>query len=357
MRKKGFPMQFVIWFVFVLTIIPFVSVFAQTAQKPPSRVTFGTGLATTLAYQYAAAMAKVVSSHTPMMVVVTAMAGPSAYVKQVSDTGKPEFGWMGGVDCWQAYTHKFVAEPVPDVPKIDPPYPHSPKIRIVLAMPPQKHGLIVRNDSPMKQVSDVRGKRVSWGFAGYAPNVTAILCYLTVAGLTLKDVVPVEVAGLPEGVNALVEGRLDTTTSSVGMPATTEADAKIGVRHLVQNVASPEWLRRAQMIHYSSYVAICPAGEGSSVKVDTPLWFKPNYVYSSTVVPDVVINTFLQTLWDYYQETWPIHATLKTFKPETFIDDTFPIPVHEAAVKFYKEKKVWTPKMEERQQSNLKIKP
>jgi TRAP-type uncharacterized transport system substrate-binding protein len=111
------------------------------------------------------------------------------------------------------------------------------------------------------------------------------------------------------------------------------------------------------MIQPGSYVAVCPAGEGSSVKADTPLWHKPNYVLSSTVVPDGVIHPFLEALWNYYRETWSIHATLKTFKPETFIDDLFPIPVHEAAVKFYKEKKIWTPKMEERQQENLRMKP
>ncbi len=357
MRKRGFPMQFVIWIVFVLTIIPFASICAQTAPKLPSRVTFGTGLATTLAYQWAAAMAKVVSTRTPMMVVVTAAAGPAAYVKQVSEAGKPEFGWMGGVDCWQAYTGKFIAERFPELPDIASPYPLSRNIRIVADMPPMKMGFIVREDSGMKKVSDVKGKRVSWEFAGYQPNVTAVLSYLTVAGLTLKDVIPVKVAGLPEGVNALVEGRLDATTSSVGMPATTEANAKIGVRHLIQDIASPEWLRKGQLIQPSSYVGICQAGEGASVKADIPIWCKPNYVFSSTLVPDVVIHTFLQTLWDHYQETWPIHATLKTFKPETFIDDIFPIPVHEAAVKFYKEKKIWTPKREERQQQNLRIKP
>jgi len=357
MLKKIFKKIFFYGLVFIFFLIFLNNAFSQTSQKLPTRVTFGTGLSTTLSYQYAAAMAKVVSSHSPMTVVVTAMAGPSAYIKQLSETGKPEFGWMGGVDAWQAYAGKFVAEPVPDLPKIEPPYPLSQKIRIVVAMPPMKHGFIVRDNSPMKQVSDVKGKRISWGFAGWPPNLASILCYLYVAGLTLKDVITVNVATLPEGVNALIEGRLDATTSSVGMPATTEADAKIGVRHLIQNIAGPEWLRKGQMIQPGSYVAICPAGEGASVKVDTPLWHKPNYVLSSTLVPDIVIQTFLETLWNYYRETWSIHATLKTFKPETFIDEFFPIPVHEAAVKFYKEKKIWTSKMEERQQENLKIKP
>jgi uncharacterized protein len=357
MEKKWFVVLSVICFVFVSVAGDAVAQGQSSpAAKLPVRITFASGLATTLAYQYAAAMAKVVSSHSPMTVVVTAMAGPAAYVKQASDTGKPELGWMGAVDIWQAYTGKFVDEPMPDLPKVDPPYPLSKNVRIIAAMPPMKHGFIVRQDSPFKQVSDIRGKRISWGYAGYAPNLASILCYLIVGGLTLKDVVPVDVASLPQGVDALVEGRLDAATSSVGMPATTEADAKIGVRHLIQNVAGPEWLRKGQMIQPGSYVGICPVGEGSSVKAPTPIWFKPNYVFSSTAVPDAVITTFLQVLWDNYKETWPIHATLNTFEPKTFIDEIFPIPVHEAAVKFYKEKKAWTPKMEEQQKYTLTIK-
>lgn len=348
-------MQFVIWFAFVLMSIPIGTVYAQKSPTLPSRITFAAGPATTTSYQYAAALSKVVSKHTEMLSVAISMAGPAAYVKQISDTGKPEFGWMGGVDAWQAYNYKFVAEPVPDLPAVGPPYPLSRNIRIVVATPPMALGFVVRNDSPMKKVADVRGKRVSWEFAGYAPNVASVLCYMYVAGVTLKEVVPVRISSLPEGINALVEGRLDATTSSVGMPATTEADAKIGVRHLEQNVAGPEWVRKGEILQPGSYVGICRAGEGASVKVDTPLWFKPSYVVSSVNVPEEVIYAFLKTLWDHHKETWEIHASLKEFKPEMFIDNTFSIPVHEGAVKLYKEKGVWTPEREQRQQQNLKM--
>ncbi|MBU2497772.1 MAG: TAXI family TRAP transporter solute-binding subunit, partial [Proteobacteria bacterium] len=254
---------------------------------------------------------------------------------------------------WQAYVGKFVSEPISGVPDPGPPYPLSRNIRIVMAVPPMYLGLVVRNDSPMKEVADVRGKRVSWEFAGYAPNVASILCYLYAAGLTLDDVIPVKVSSLSAGINALVEGRLDATTSSVGMPATTEANAKIGVRHLIQNVGSPEWLRKAQIIQPGSYVGLCPAGEGASVRGDTPLWVKPGYVVSSTHVSDEIVFAFLDALWKNYKETWAISRSMKELKPETFIDDSFPIPVHTGAIKFYKDKGVWTPAKENRNKENL----
>jgi TRAP transporter TAXI family solute receptor len=344
-----------IFFVCALFVMPINEVGAQKASPLPSRIVLSGGSTVSTSYAYATAFAKVATSHTPMLVVAQSTAGPAAYVKMISDTGKPQFGWMGGVDTWQAYVGKFVSEPVPGLPDIDVPYPLSRNIRIVLATPPMKNGLIVREDAPMKKVSDMKGKRMGWEFAGYVPNVASTLCYLLAAGLTIKDVVPVKVSSLKAGVDALVEGRLDATTSSTGMPATTEANAKIGVRHLAQDVASPEWLRKAQIVQPGSFVDVAKAGEGASIKEDTPLWAKPGYIISSTHVSDAVVYAFLEALWNNYKETWPIHRTLaRGFRQKSFIDDIFPIPVHTGAIKFFKEKALWTPEREKRNSDWLK---
>jgi TRAP-type uncharacterized transport system substrate-binding protein len=86
-----------------------------------------------------------------------------------------------------------------------------------------------------------------------------------------------------------------------------------------------------------------------------PLWFKPSYVVSSVHVPEGVVYAFLKALWDHYKETWDVHVSLKKFNTGMFIDNTFPIPVHEGAIKFYKEKGVWSPEREKQQQKNLKM--
>lgn len=355
MKKNGCLKTCLIWFVFTLIIVPIGTVHAQGSSTLPKRITVAAGSQTSLAYQYAAGLAKVVTSNTPMLAVAQSMAGPAAYVKLINDTGKPQFGWMGGVDTWQAYVGKFVKEHIPGLPKPGPPYPLSKNIRIVVATPPMAIGFIVRKDSRFRKVSDLKGARVSWEYAGYAPNIASVLTYLTVAGLKATDVKHVPVTSLSAGVNAVVERRLDAASSSVGMPATTEANAKVGIRHLAQDVAGPEWLRKGQIIQPGSFVATVKAGGGASVRVDTPIWHKPGYIISSGHVSDEVVYAFVKALWDNYKQTWGMHRTLKRFKPEKFIDNTFPIPVHPGAVKFYKEKGIWTSVRDKRQKENLKM--
>ena len=34
-------------------------------------------------------------------------------VEQMSDNGRPEFGWISGVDAWQAYVGRFVVDKMP----------------------------------------------------------------------------------------------------------------------------------------------------------------------------------------------------------------------------------------------------
>ena len=78
MKKNECLRSYFIWFVFALIIIPIGTVHAQKSPTLPKRVYFATGSQTSLAYQYAAGLSKVVTAHTPMLVVVQSMAGPAA---------------------------------------------------------------------------------------------------------------------------------------------------------------------------------------------------------------------------------------------------------------------------------------
>jgi TRAP-type uncharacterized transport system substrate-binding protein len=78
-----------------------------------------------------------------------------------------------------------------------------------------------------------------------------------------------------------------------------------------------------------------------------------NYLVSRTDVTDDVIYAVVEALWNNYEELAAIHPMLVQWKPERFIDENAIVPYHDGAVRFYKEKGVWTDAMEARQQELL----
>lgn len=62
----------------------------------------------------------------------------------------------------------------------------------VAATPSAQHAVLVKQDSPIKTLSDLKGKRVAFGRGSSAHNVT--IKALALAGLSLKDIVPTYLA-------------------------------------------------------------------------------------------------------------------------------------------------------------------
>ena len=68
---------------------------------------------------------------------------------------------------------------------------------------------------------------------------------------------------------------------------------------------------------------------------------------------DDVAYTLVKTWWDYSKELWPMHPQLRGWGPDLFVWKDAPVPYHPGAIKFYKEKGVWTPDMEDLQKRLL----
>ena len=92
--------------------------------------------------------------------------------------------------------------------------------------------LLVKKDSPIKSVHDVKGKRMTGEYPAHLAVWYNMFGHLASAGLTWSDVRVVPVPAVNEGVDALVQGRADVTEFSLERRKVKEADAAVGVRHV-----------------------------------------------------------------------------------------------------------------------------
>jgi len=327
---------------------------SQKAEPLPRSVNFGTHAIGTVFNAVGTGLAKVASDRGPIRVVVQPFSGPPAWVPTTNREGKPEIGIINVSEAWQAYTGRNTPKPLPaGSPEIKPPYPPNSNLRLLTMGTDLSIGMPVRTDSPIKSITDIKGKRITWGYPAFPAGILAGLSLLATCGVSVQDVATVPVPEVVSGVRAVMEGRADAAgTAAVGMPIVTEADAKVGIRFLPA-CQDPEGIRVAQGIMPGGHVKIRPAGP-AGLKQPTPMWSYGIVVATSTHMRDEAAYALVKTWAENWKELEPIHPQLRGWRPEVFVQKLATIPYHPGAIKFYKEKGLWSSEMDRNQEMLLR---
>jgi TRAP transporter TAXI family solute receptor len=266
------------------------------------------------------------------------------------NSGEMEFGVVNAVDMGLAYrgpSFKIGGRN---------PFPHGPNLRLAMRGSPLMVGLLVRKDSPIKSVHDVKGKRMTGEYPAHLAVWYNMFGHLASAGLTWSDVKVVPVPAVNDGVDALVQGRADVTEHALNAAKTKEADAMIGVRH-VSIDCSPEGEARLKKAVPGYYGRIVKAGTATGVVEDTCFIAYDTYLSVGKSVPDHVVEAALKAIWDNVDQLGPIHPMLKEWTRDRAVDTEVTLPYHPGAIRFYKERGVWKPGMDQVQERLLSVKP
>jgi TRAP-type uncharacterized transport system substrate-binding protein len=176
--------------------------------------------------------------------------------------------------------------------------------------------------------------------------------HLASAGLTWSDVKVVPVPAVNDGVDALVQGRADVTEHALGAAKTKEADTAVGVRH-VSIDCSPEGQARLKTAVPGYYGRIVKAGTATAVVEDTCFLAYDTYLVAGKGVPDHVVEAALKAIWERVDELHPVHPLLKEWTRDRFVDPEPTLPYHPGAIRYYKDKGVWSAAMDQAQQKVL----
>jgi hypothetical protein len=75
---------------------------------------------------------------------------------------------------------------------------------------------MVRDKSDIRQISDLKGKRVAWDYGGHAISQTFLNAVLETGGIKPGDVQQVRVSNVNDGIRAVPEGKVDASWASLG---------------------------------------------------------------------------------------------------------------------------------------------
>ncbi len=312
-------------------------------------VSLGTNPPGSVFYAIGSGLAKVVSEAGPVRMSVQPYSGTSTFIPLLN-TGELEFGVNNAVDMALAYRG----------PKFQiggrNPFPHAPNARLVMRGSPFLVGLLVRKDSPIKTIHDIKGKRMTGEYPAHLAVWYNMFGHLSSAGLTWNDVKVIPVPAVNDGVDALVQGRAEVSEFGINGAKVKEADAAIGVRH-VSTDCSPEGERRLRQAVPGYYPRWVKAGTATAVVEDTCFIAYDNYLAVGKNVPDGVVEAVLKALWDNVEKLPPLHPIFKEWTRAQAAAADVTAPYHPAAIRFYKERGVWKPEMDQAQQKLLSLNP
>lgn len=312
-------------------------------------VTIGTNPAGSVFYAVGSGLTKIVTDTGKVKMAVQPYAGSSTFIPLLN-SGEMEFGVVNAVDMALAYrgpNFKIGGRN---------PFPHAPNVRLLMRGSPFMVALLVRKDSPFKNVHDLKGKRVTGEYPAHLAVWYNVFGHLASGGLTWNDVKVVPVPALNDGVDALVQGRADATSYSLNAAKVKEADAAVGVRYISDD-CSPEGEKRMRQAVAGYYPRWVKAGTGTGVLEDICVVAYDLHIATGKAVPDAVVEATLRAVWDNVDKLAPLHPLFKEFKREGFVDPDTTLPYHQAAVRFYKELGAWKPEMDQVQQKLLSLNP
>ena len=215
--------------------------------------------------------------------------------------------------------------------------------RVILAHP-APNGLVVTAKSGIKTLKDIKGKRVGY-VPGASSNNVKTEAQLLFAGLTWKDVERVVLPSYNASLKGLIEGKVDVI-GGVGITAPTLYELENSNMGIYWPEFPPSdkegWKRMTSLCPWLS-PGKCSVGPG--IKKDQPkdliLYAYPQLTsYAKQDVAEVynLVKAFDQT-FNMYKDVnsdMPDWAVLKSGRTPAGA------PFHEGAIRYLKEKGIWT---------------
>ncbi|MFH1122955.1 MAG: TAXI family TRAP transporter solute-binding subunit [Pseudomonadota bacterium] len=330
--------------VFAILVIMLSTAPRVTAESLPKKIVLGGNPPGSLFYVMAAGMAKVISAHTPMKVEVFPQGGTVWY--PMLESREVDFGINVPGDILTAYTGEAIYK--------EPTKGKGFDLRTLMLGSPLMVGLLVPDNSAVKGVKDIRGKRIPVDYGAFYSATLTVRALLANAGLTDKDVKGLTVTTYDAGVRALIEGRADLAMGSVGSGITQELKTAKGAHYLDVDT-SAEAVAKMREVHPGYYPIKAKPGQAGLVK-ETMLMGKDITLVAGMHVSDDMAYHITKALWENYKEMAPVHPSLKLWTSDRFASTRAVVPYHEGSIKLYKEKGAWTKELEEHQKKLLAIK-
>ncbi len=311
---------------FVLACFLSISGIGITAAQEQT-IRIGTGGKTGVYYPTGGAICRLVNRGTAKHGVQCTIesTGGSVYNLKAIRASRMDFG-IAQSD-WQFHSYKGSSKFKEDTPFDD--------LRAVFSVHPEPFTVVARRDSGINTFDDLKGKRVNIGNQGSGQRGTMDVL-MAAKGWTIKDFELVTEFKSAKQSKAVCANKIDAMIFVAGHPSGTIKEATTLCDTKLIDVSGPVI---EKLIADNPYyrVATVPGSMYQGNEKDVKTFGVGATLVTSKKVSDEVVYALVKSVFENLRRFKRLHPALGILKQEEMIKDGLSAPLHNGAIKYYKE--------------------
>ena len=317
----------VIGIAFAFGLAIFMGGAPTTVQAKTTFVTIGTGGITGVYYPTGGAIAKMINKkrdkyHIRATVEST---GGSVFNVNAVMSGDLEFGIVQSDRQYQAV--HGLAEWKDAGPQKD--------LRAVFSIHPESVTLVAAVDANIKDIKDLKGKKVNIGNPGSGQRQNSIDA-LEAVGINYEKDLQAEGIKAAESAGLLQDGRIDAFFYTVGHPNGSIKEATSGKRKVrFASILGIDKLLE-KYPYYAKAVIPIQFYPGAVNDADVPTFGVKATLVTSAKVPNRVVYAITKEVFDNLEEFKTLHPAYSVLTKQNMLEG-LSAPIHPGAMKYYKE--------------------
>jgi TRAP transporter TAXI family solute receptor len=211
-------------------------------------------------------------------------------------------------------------------------------LRVLAVIFPLLSSIFVRQDSPIKSLAELKGKRLPAGFSAQVTLDRIIDAVLANGGLERKDIVPVLVPNVIRGADDFVENKIDGGFFALGAAKVLEVHKSTGgIRFLPLSDDPQAVARMKKHMGYAYVTEVKPGPAFAGVDVPTKQMAYDYLVAVGSHVKDDTVYKIAKAMFENKPKLIESLGAFRGFNPE-LMNRAMPATFHPGSMKFYKEK-------------------
>ncbi|MDI6747343.1 MAG: TAXI family TRAP transporter solute-binding subunit [Rhodocyclaceae bacterium] len=212
----------------------------------------------------------------------------------------------------------------------------DPNLRAVFSLHPEPATVLSRKEAGVVKFEDLKGKRMNIGNPGSGQRAT-MDTLLPALGMKQGDFSLVSELKADEQGAALCDNKIDGLIYVVGHPNASIQDPTTTCGAKLVNISGPAVDKLIAANPYYAQATI-PGGMYANNPNPTKTFGVVASFVSSSKVPNDVVYLMVKSVFDNFDDFKKLHPAFANLEPKDMIKNGLSAPLHDGAVKYYKEK-------------------
>ena len=209
-------------------------------------------------------------------------------------------------------------------------------LRAVMSLHPEPFTVLTRKEANIKSFADLKGRKFNVGNPGSGTRASMDEL-LAAMNWKMTDFALASELKADEHGPALCDNKIDGFFYGVGHPSANIQDPTTTCGAKLVSVTGPAVDKLVSERPYYSYATI-PAGLYPNNPQETKTYGVLATLVTSSKVPADTVYVVVKAVFDNFDEFKKLHPALANLKPEDMVKNGLSAPLHEGALKYYKEK-------------------